>query len=138
MRVNRSSSVSFSGSSSVSVSRSNNVVQSGDADDVLCAGLQFRDIFVLCGEPLQARGLTRGLRDSKVPLAVLDRCTATKAQLEDVGNALTDQVTLTDIDCVRGLKRRVVVGVGECVGDRAYGMSRCTGQLMWIGTPSDY
>ena len=136
--VSRSSSVSVSRSSSVSVSRSSSVVQSGDADDVSGADLQWRDVVLLCGDsPSPAAGLTQGLTQAHIPVAVVDHRTATPGEIEDLAAALTDQVTITDSNCVRGLERRVVVGVGGSGTDRMECMSRCTGLLVWIGTPSD-
>ena len=115
------------------------MVQSGDADDVPCAGLEWRDMVIICLQPPRdAAGLTQGLRQRGVPVAVLDYSTATPQQLEDLGAALTDQVTVTDWLCVTGLERRVVVGVGGIAADRVAVMSRCTGLLVWIGTPGDY
>ena len=123
----------------MSVSRSSSVVQSGDADDVPRAGLEWRDVLILCDDPSAATGLTQGLTHAVVPVAVVDSRTATPHQLEDVGAAMTDQVTVTDSWCVSGLERRVVVGVeGRGVADRRDCMSRCTGLLMWIGTPCYY
>ena len=114
------------------------MVQSGDADDVPCAGLEWRDMVIICVFPSRAAaGLTQGLRQRGVPVAVLEYRTATPQQLEDLGAALTDQVTVTDRVCVTGLERRVVVGVGGSVADRFEVMSRCTGLLVWIGTPGD-
>ena len=114
------------------------MVQSGDADDVPCAGLEWRDMVIVCEDPPRdAAGLTQGLRQRGVPVAVLDINTATPQQLEDLGAALTDQVTVTNRLCVNGLERRVVVGVGGSGFDRVDAMSRCTGLLVWIGTPSD-
>ena len=136
--VSRSCSVSISRSSSVSVSRSSSVVQSGDADDVSGADLQWRDVVLLCVSPSRAAGLFQGLTQAHIPVAVLDHRTATPGEYEALGAALTDQVTITDIDCVRGLERRVVVGVGGTLADRMFCMSRCTGLLVWIGTPGDY
>ena len=114
------------------------MVQSGDADDVPCAGLEWRDMVIICFYPSPTAGLTQGLRQRGVPVAVLDWSTATPQQLEDLGAALTDQVTVTDWLCVTGLERRVVVGVGGSGADRVFVMSRCTGLLVWIGTPGDY
>ena len=119
----------------MSVSRSSSVVQSGDADDVSGADLQWRDVVLLCPSPSRAAGLFQGLTQAHIPVAVVDS-TATPGEIEDLAAALTDQVTITDIDCVRGLERRVVVGVGGSGVDRRDCMSRCTGLLMWIGTPS--
>ena len=139
MTVSRSSNVSVSRSSNVSVSRSSSVVQSGDADDVPRAGLEWRDVLILCDDPSAATGLTRGLTHAVVPVTVVDSRTATPHQLEDVGAAMTDQVTVTDRWCVSGLERRVVVGVeGWGMADRRDCMSRCTGLLMWIGTAGYY
>ena len=135
--VCRSSSVSVSRSSSVSVSRSSSVVQSGDADDVSGADLQWRDVVLLCVSPSSAAGLIQGLTQAHIPVAVVDINTATPGEIEDLAAALTDQVTITDSDCVRGLERRVVVGVGGSGADRMDHMSRCTGLLVWIGTPRD-
>ena len=119
----------------MSVSRSSRVVQSGDADDVSGADLQWRDVFILCGRPSRAAGLFQGLTQAHIPVAVVDHSTATPGDIDDLAAALTDQVTITDRYCVRGLERRVVVGVGESWADRRDCMSRCTGLLVWIGTP---
>ena len=97
--------------------------------------LQWRDIFVLVPDPSRADPLVRGLRQAAVPVAVVDRSTATAGDWEDLALARTDRVTVTDYDCVRGLERRVVVGVGEGRYDRLQAMSRCTGLLVWVGTP---
>ena len=134
--VSRSSSVSGSRSSSVSVSRSSRVVQSGDADDVSGADLQWRDVLLLCNRPATAAGLLLGLIQADIPVAVVDSRTATQGEIEDLAAALTDQVTITDSACVRGLERQVIVGVGGSELDRMDCMSRCTGLLVWIGTPS--
>ena len=135
--VSRSSSVSVSRSSSVSVGRSSSVVQSGDADDVSGADLQWRDVVLLCPSPSTAAGLFQGLTQAHIPVAVVDSRTATPGEIDDLAAALTDQVTITDILCVRGLERRVVVGAGGIGRDRRDCMSRCTGLLVWIGTPID-
>ena len=136
--VSRSSSVSVSRSSSVSVSRSSSVVQSGDADDVSGADLQWRDVVLLCLFPSRAARLFQGLTQAHIPVAVVDHSTATPGEIEDLAAALTDQVTITDSGCVRGLERRVVVGVRGSGVDRMECMSRCTGLLVWIGTPDDF
>ena len=136
--VSRSSSVSVSRSSSVSVSRSSSVVQSGDADDVSGADLQWRDVVLLCDFPSRAAGLFQGLTQAHIPVAVVEYITATPGEIEDLAAALTDQVTITDSVCVSGLERRVVVGVGEGGRDRRDCMSRCTGLLVWIGTADDW
>ena len=133
--VSRSSSVSVSRSSSVCVSRSSRVVQSGDADDVSGADLQWRDVVLLCVSPSTAAGLFQGLTQAHIPVAVVDNSTATPGEIDDLAAALTDQVTITDSLCVRGLERRVVAGVGGSGFDRVECMSRCTGLLVWIGTP---
>ena len=138
MSVSRSSSVSVNRSSSVSVGRSSSVVQSGDADDVSGADLQWRDVVLLCLSPSRAARLIQGLTQAHIPVAVVDHRTATPGEIEELAAALTDQVTITDSDCVRGLERRVVVGVGGSGFDRRDCMSRCTGLLVWIGTPGDY
>ena len=75
--------------------------------------LQWRDIFVLVPDPSDADRLVRGLRQAAVPVAVVDWITATAGDWEDLALARTDRVTVTDHDCVRGLERQVVVGVGE-------------------------
>ena len=131
--------VSVSRSSSVSVSRSSSVVQSGDADDVSGADLQWRDVVLLCLSPSRAAaGLFQGLTQAHIPVAVVDSDTATPGERDDLGAALTDLVIITDILCVNGLERRVVVGVmGGSAGDRLEYMSRCNGLLVWIGTPRD-
>ena len=114
------------------------MVQSGDADDVSGADLQWRDVVLLCLSPSSAAGLIQGLTQAHIPVAVVDSDTATPGEIEDLGAALTDQVIITDILCVNGLERRVVVGVtGGSAGDRLEYMSRCNGLLVWIGTPSD-
>ena len=135
--VSRISSVSVSRSSSVNVSRSSSVVQSGDADDVSGADLQWRDVVLLCPSPSSAAGLFQGLTQAHIPVAVVDYSTATPGEIDDLAAALTDQVTITDSDCVSGLERRVVVGVEGSGADRRDCMSRCTGLLVWIGTPRD-
>ena len=99
--------------------------------------LQWRDIFVLVPDPSRADPLVRGLRLAAMPVAVVDRSTATAGDWEDLALARTDRVTVTHRDCVRGLERRVVVGVGEGEYDRLQAMSRCTGLLVWVGTPRD-
>ena len=119
------------------VSRSSSVVQSGDADDVPRAGLEWRDMVLLCGDPSRATDLTQGLTQAGVPVAVVDYKTATPRQLEDLGAALTDQVILSNVVYAGGLERQVVVGFGGTRADRMACMSRCTGLLVWIGTPSD-
>ena len=133
--VSRSCCVSVSRSSSVSVSRRSSVVQSGDADDVSGADLQWRDVLILCHTPSSAAGLRQGLTQAHIPVAVVDFITATPGEYEDLAAALTDQVTITQLDCVTGLERRVVVGMGVSIGDRRNCMSRCTGWLVWIDTP---
>ena len=100
--------------------------------------LQWRDIFVLVRTPSRADPLVRGLRQAAVPVAVVDRSTATAGDREDLALARTDRVTVTDHDCVRGLERQVVVGVGKGLYDRLQAMSRCTGLLVWVGTPYDW
>ena len=93
--------------------------QSGDTDDVVVTELQWRDIFVIVPDPSRAHPLVRGLRQAAVPVAVVDQRTATARDWEDLTLARTDRVTVTDYDCVRGLERQVVVGVGESVGQTA-------------------
>ena len=100
--------------------------------------LQWRDIFVLVLLPSRADPLVRGLRQAAVPVAVVDQSTATAGDWEDLALARTDRVTVTHYDCVRGLERQVVVGVGGGGYDRLQAMSRCTGLLVWVGTPHDW
>ena len=110
--------------------------------------LQWRDVLVIVpvpsdADPLvrglrQADPLVRGLRQAAVPVAVVDQSTATAGDWEDLALARTDRVTVTDYHCVRGLERRVVVGVGVSGWDRLQAMSRCTGLLVWVGTPQKY
>ena len=130
--------MSVSRSSSVSVSRSSSVVQSGDADDVSGADLQWRDVVLLCRFPSRAAGLFQGLTQAHIPVAVVDSSTATPGEIDDLAAALTDQITITDRVCVSGLERRVVVGVGGSAADRRDCMSRCTGLLVWVGTPGEW
>ena len=99
--------------------------------------LQWRDIFVIVPDPSRAHPLVRGLRQAAVPVAVVDQRTATARDWEDLTLARTDRVTVTDYDCVRGLERQVVVGVGKSWWDRLQAMSRSTGLLVWVGTPFD-
>ena len=93
----------------------------------------------MCQDPSGAGPLRRGLEAEGVPLEVIDRRTATATDLHRMATALTDRVTVTDIGCVRGLERRVIVGVGGRGGvwDRLNVMSRCTSLLIWAGTPRD-
>ena len=112
------------------------MVQSGDADDVSGADLQWRDVFIFCGVfPSRAAGLIQGLTQAHIPVAVVDPNTATPGEYEDLAVALTDQVTITDSYCVTGLERRVVVGTPGNSDDRKDCMSRCTGLLVWIDEP---
>ena len=99
--------------------------------------LQWRDVFVFVPAPSLAEPLVRKLRQAAVPVAVVDRSTSTSGDYEDLALARTDKVTVTHQDCVRGLERRVVVGVGEGGPGRLQAMSRCTGLLVWIDAPSD-
>ena len=96
---------------------------------------------MLCDDPSGAGPLRRGLEAEGVPLKVIDIRTATDTDLHRMAMALTDQVTVTDMWCVRGLERRVIVGVeGRRYGgvwDRLQVMSRCTSLLIWAGTPRD-
>ena len=95
---------------------------------------------MVCEDPSGAGPLRRGLEAEGVPLEVIDRRTATATDLHRMAMALTDQVTVTDSECVSGLERRVIVGVeGRYVGvwDRLQVMSRCTSLLIWAGTPRD-
>ena len=89
-------------------------------------------------DPSRADPLVRGLRQAAVPVAVVDQSTATAGDWEDLALARTDRVTVTDYHCVRGLERRVVAGVGEGELDRLQAMSRCTGLLVWVGTPRNW
>ena len=94
---------------------------------------------MVCDDPSGAGPLRRGLEAEGVPLDVIDRRTATATDLHRMAMALTNQVTVTDIQCVRGLERRVIVGVeGGRFGvvlDRLEVMSRCTSLLIWAGRP---
>ena len=94
---------------------------------------------MVCDDPSDAGPLRRGLEAEGVPLEVIDRRTATATDLHRMAMALTDQVTVTDSECVSGLERRVVVGVEGRYGvfDRLEVMSRCTSLLIWAGTPDD-
>ena len=100
--------------------------------------LQWRGIFVLVPVPSRADPLVRGLRQAAVPVAVVDRRTATAGDREDLALARTDRVTVTHRHCVRGLERRVVVGVGQGEWDRLQAMSRCTGLLVWVDAPNPW
>ena len=100
--------------------------------------LQWRDVFLLMPSPSLSDPLVRGLRQAAVPVAVVDRNTATAGDRKDLALARTDRVTVTHYDCVRGLERQVVVGVGGGWYDRLQAMSRCTGLLVWVGTPYDW
>ena len=75
-----------------------------------------------------------------MPLEMIDSNTATSTDLHRMVMALTDQVTVTDNECVRGLERCIIVGVEGCIGvlDILEVMSRYTSQIIWIGTPGDY
>ena len=100
--------------------------------------------------PQAAQGLVRALRASDVPVRGLTRHDA-DSELRDAALAVRDQVTVSDYETVAGLERRVVVGVGRGRGEteeggggareidssRLFAMSRCTGQLVWIGQPSE-
>ena len=95
---------------------------------------------MVCEDPSGSGPLRRGLQAEGVPLGVIDWRTATSTDLHRMAMALTDRVTVTDSRCVRGLERRVIVGVEGGSGgvlDRLDVMSRCTSQLIWIGTPDD-
>ena len=95
---------------------------------------------MVCDDPSGAGPLRRGLQAEGVPMEVIDSCTATATDLHRMAMALTDQVIVTDSECVRGLERRVVVGVEARHGgvlDRLEVMSRCTSLLIWAGTPGD-
>ena len=97
-------------------------------------------MFVVCEDPSGADPLRHGLQAEGVPLEVIDSRAATPRDLHRMAMALTDQVTVTDCGCVRGLERRVIVGVEGGSGgvlDRLVVMSRCTGLLIWAGTPGD-
>ena len=78
----------------------------------------------------------RGLEQAAVPLVVVNSNTAKQADCDDVAAALSDRATVTHYECVRGLERRVVVGVGGALNDRLHTMSRCNGLLLWVDTPA--
>ena len=95
---------------------------------------------MVCDAPSAAGPLNCGLQAEGVPLEVIDRRTATATDFHSMAMALSDRVTITDSECVRGLERRVIVGVEGRIGvlDRLEVMSRCTSQIVWIGTPGDF
>ena len=102
---------------------------------------------MVCDDPSDAGPLRHGLQAEGVPLEVIDEKTATATDLHRMAMALTDRVTVTDRECVSGLERRVIVGVGgdndleELLAgafNRLVIMSRCTSLLIWIGTPGKY
>lgn len=111
--------------------------------------LCYRDVLVLCFDPRDdliedghlispAIGLVRGLRECDIPVRVVKSNAASdnEGDIRDTALAVSDEVTVTDWDDVRGLERKVVVVVMERtlrgVSDRLYGASRCSAQLVWV------
>ena len=103
----------------------------------------------------QASGVVRGLREAGLPVCVLgakdlkrDRSSWERG-VADTALAETDQITVTFSGAVLGLERRVVVWLpgrrlGEDdhfseelvdAGDRLFGASRCTTQLVVVNAP---
>ena len=106
---------------------------------LLVAGLKWKDVFILSEYPSHTTPFVEGLKQASVPVVVVENDTATENDCNDLAAAVTDKVTIADYDCVRGLERRVVVGFqGYGSADRLQAMSRCTGLLVWIGTPNDF
>ena len=87
------------------------------------------------GDPSPTDGFVRGLQRQGVPLRLLTR-TSTQQDVQAVALGLHQEVTVASWDGVQGLERRVVVGSGGGF-DRLSAMSRCTAQLIWIGSALD-
>ncbi|XP_070208000.1 uncharacterized protein [Littorina saxatilis] len=103
----------------------------------------------------RASGVVRGLRDEGLPVCVLGEQdyrhnrARWERDVDDVAVAATDRVTVTHLDCVHGLERRVVVMLpgrhketdeGRSdeaidVDDRLYAVSRCSTQLIMVDVP---
>lgn len=104
--------------------------------------LEYRDVFVLCDEPLdrnvsrKAIGLIQGLRSQpfRIQVHVLKK-DATWAEIRDVVIAKHNMVTVAHWETIQGLARKVVV-VMRCTAtndhERLYTMSRCSAQLVII------
>ena len=63
-------------------------------------------------------------------MGVLTR-NSTQPDLDQVARGLQNQVTVAMYQCVEGLERRVIVGLGEGL-ERLSIMSRCTSLLIWV------
>ena len=94
-------------------------------------------MFVVCEDPSAIAPITVGLQAAGVPLDVMNSSTAAVSNIEQMAMARSNRVTVTDIRCIRGLERRVIVGMEGGIGDRLDIMSRCTSLLIFIGTPDD-
>ena len=83
-----------------------------------------------------------GLEENSIPVQVLPE-DATYPQLRDVAMATENKVIVSHTRGVSGLQRMIVVGMGGKIhckredDNRLLAMSRCTAQLIWIGSPSD-
>ena len=88
-----------------------------------------------------APGMIQALRGKNVPVRVVtNRDSDTKIGV--VALAQKNEVIVTDSQTMSGLERRVVIGMGvsnksnasrSATKHRLMNMSRCTGQLVWIG-----
>lgn len=105
--------------------------------------LRYSDVLVLCIYPRDdevdssnnltstANGLVRGLRASHVPVRVVRRRSNDNA-IRNTALCVSNEVTVTHWDNVRGLERKVVViaDYDNNWDDVLHGASRCSSQLV--------